>query len=220
MADIPEISGPSQPPASGEAPRRLVIMLHGFGANGADLIGLAPYFAQVLPDAEFLSPDAPYPCELGPFGFQWFNIMTQDPHERIKQLRNAQAIVNRFVDTNLAQRGLTDADLALVGFSQGTMISLFTGLRRAHPCASIVGYSGRLEAPELLEEEITVRPPVLLIHGDQDQMLPVSLIEEAATTLKRNNVPVEHHVRPGLGHSIDGEGIQLAQTFLVRGFTA
>jgi len=218
MTEAITLSGPSMPPASGGAPRQLVVFLHGFGADGNDLIGLAPYFARALPDTEFLSPHAPYPCQMAGFGRQWFNVYDADPAGRLAAIRVAAEIIDRFLDEALAARNLTDSQLALVGFSQGTMMSLFVAPRRAQPCAGVVGYSGRLESPDLLEKEIRSRPPVLLVHGDRDELLPVELLDRAAEMLGRNRIPVEHHVRPGMGHSIDEVGMDLGNRFLTRAF--
>ena len=214
MADHDPLLGPSMPPASGGKPKKLIVFLHGFGADGNDLIGLAPYFADVVPDAEFLSPHAPFPCQMAGFGRQWFNVYEQNPEGRLAAIRVAAEIVNGFLDGELKSRGLADADLALIGFSQGTMMSLFVGPRRAKPCAGIVGYSGRLEAPDLLKDEIKSRPPMLLVHGDADELLPSRLTPEAANTLAACGIPVQTHIRPGLGHGIDEEGIRLGVSFL------
>ncbi len=216
MATPDPLAGPTLPPAAGGAPRQLVVLLHGFGADGNDLIGLAPYFARAVPEAEFLSPHAPYPCRAAGFGRQWFDVTDTDPANRLPAIRHAAGLIDAFLDAALAERGLTDRNLALVGFSQGTMMSLFVAPRRLRPCAGVVGYSGRLESPELLTDELRVRPPMLLIHGDQDELLPVGLLDAAAQALTGNGIPVEHHVRPGLGHSIDEEGIALAGAFLRR----
>jgi phospholipase/carboxylesterase len=214
MNDLPALGGPAFGPASGGAPKSMVILLHGYGANGEDLIGLAPIFAQVLPDTVFVAPDAPYRCAMSPMGYQWFDVWNQDEADRLAQLRNASEIVNAFIDNTLAAQGLSDDRLALLGFSQGTMLSLHVGLRRARPCAGILGYSGRLEAPETLADEIAQRPPVILVHGEQDDLLPVALMDTAAATLTANGVTVESHRCPGLGHGIDQDGVRLGAGFL------
>ena len=213
MSEILELNGPELAPATGGAPETLVILLHGYGADGNDLIGLAPHLARVLPKAHFISPNAPYPCEMG-FGYQWFSIQNQDPVLRLGQIRGAAQILDAFIDAQLERHGLPDDRLALVGFSQGTMMSLFTAPRRATPCAGIMGYSGRMESPELMEQEIKSRPPVVLVHGDRDELLPLQLLDQAAGTLKANGVEVETHVRPGLGHGIDEVGLQIGMQFL------
>ncbi len=215
MNDAPQLTGPAFGPAAGGEPKQLVILLHGYGANGDDLIGLATPLSQALPDAEFLSPNAPYPCAQNPFGgLQWFDVWNRDDENRMTEVRKTAVIVNRYIDEMLAARGLCDADLVLVGFSQGTMLSLHVALRRPVACAGVLGFSGRLEAPETLAAEITARPPVMLIHGEQDEMLPVDMMDKAAEVLAASGVAVETHRRPGLGHGIDPDGLKLGAGFL------
>jgi phospholipase/carboxylesterase len=213
---MPRLSGPSRPPASGGKPRRLVILLHGLGADGNDLIGLAPYWARLLPDAEFLSPNAPFPCDMAPYGYQWFSSQDRSPEAVLGGVRAAAPILDAFIDEALEQRGLGSAELALVGFSQGTMMSLFVGLRRAEPVAGIVGFSGRLLAPELLASELRSRPPILLVHGTEDPLVPYSSLAAAETTLKAAGVPVETVTSVGIGHSIDDQGLRRGGQFLKK----
>lgn len=210
------LSGPSHPPHSGGTPKRLVILLHGLGADGNDLIGLAPYWAPLLPDAEFVSPNAPFPCDMAPFGYQWMSARDPSPEARLAGARAAAAILNDFIDESLEARGLTESELALVGFSQGTMMSLYVGPRRERQLAGIVGFSGRLIAPQLLAEEIRSRPPVLLAHGTDDPMVPYTSMAEAESALKAAGVSVETLTCPGIGHSIDGPGLQAGGAFLQR----
>jgi len=210
------LSGPSHPPHSGAAPKQLVILLHGLGADGNDLIGLAPYWAPLLPDAEFLSPNAPFPCDMAPFGYQWMSARDPAPEARLAGARAAASILNDFIDESLEARSLSDSDLALVGFSQGTMMSLFVGPRRERQLAGIVGFSGRLIAPQLLNEEISSRPPILLIHGTDDPMVPYSSMPEAEGALRAAGVSVETLTCSGIGHSIDGKGLQAGGAFLQR----
>jgi len=150
LNDIPELDGPEIGPAGGGAPEQLIVFVHGYGADGNDLIGLAPQFADLLPNAKFVAPNAPYPCEAGPFGYQWFRLTERTEPEMLAGARTAQPILNQFIGTQLSRAGLQDRNLALIGFSQGTMISLFTGLRRERPMAGILGYSGRLVGAEAL----------------------------------------------------------------------
>jgi phospholipase/carboxylesterase len=210
------LSGPSHPPHSGGKPKRLVILLHGLGADGNDLIGLAPYWAHALPDAEFLSPNAPFPCDMAPYGYQWLSARDPSPEARLAGARAAGTILDAFITDELAKRDLGEGDCALVGFSQGTMMSLFVGPRREKPLAGIVGFSGRLIAPELLGAEIRSRPPILLVHGTDDPMVPYSSMAEAEIALKAAGVSVETLTCPGIGHSIDGDGLQAGGRFLHR----
>jgi phospholipase/carboxylesterase len=211
---LPSLTGPQQPPASGGAPRQLVVLLHGVGADGSDLIGLAPYWAELLPDAEFLSPDAPFPCDMAPFGRQWFSLQDRSPAAILAGVRATAPILDAFLDDALAARGLDDRSLALVGFSQGTMMSLYVGLRRATAPAGIIGYSGALIGASDLPHEIRVRPPVLLVHGDADEVVPPQVLPMAVKALEAAGVPVDSLTRPGLGHGIDEVGLREGGAFL------
>jgi phospholipase/carboxylesterase len=211
---LPTLDGPSHPPAAGGKPRQLVILLHGLGADGNDLIGLAPLFAQILPNAEFVSPNAPFPCDMAPYGFQWFSLQDRTPATLAAQAAAAAPRLDAYIDAALAERGLTESDLALIGFSQGTMMALYLGLRRAKPVAGIVGFSGALLAAEALPAEIRSRPPVLLIHGDADPVVPFDALAQAETALAAAGVTVETLICPSLGHGIDEAGLKRAAAFL------
>lgn len=211
---LPALSGPSRPPASGGKPRRLIILVHGLGADGNDLIGLAPNWSRLLPDAEFLSPNAPFPCDMAPYGYQWYSSQDRTPEAALAGVRAAAPILDAFIEGALAERGLEDRDLALVGFSQGTVMSLYVGFRRNQPVAGILGCSGRLLAPELLQSELRSRPRTLLIHGTDDPLVPYSALAEAETALKGAGVPVETVTCVGIGHSIDEEGLRRGGLFL------
>jgi phospholipase/carboxylesterase len=219
MAGPFELSGPSQPPHAGGKARQLVVLLHGFGADGNDLIGLAPHWARLLPEAEFISPHAPFPCEMGPFGRQWFSFADRTPETILAGTKAAAAILDAFLDEALAARGLADRDMALVGFSQGAMLSLYVALRRPKPVAVVVGYSGALIGAEELASKIRSRPPVLLVHGDADPVVPYSELARAAAALKAAGVPVTTETRPGLAHGIDEQGLRLGGQFLARAFS-
>ncbi len=213
---MPALSGPSRPPAFGGKPRRLVILLHGLGADGNDLIGLAPYWARLLPTAEFVSPNAPIPCDMAPYGYQWFSSQDRSPEAALAGVRAAAPILDAFIDESLKERGLGEGDLALVGFSQGTMMSLFVGLRRSQPVAGIVGFSGRLLAPELLADELRSRPRILLVHGTDDPLVPYASLAAAEAALTAAAVPVETVTSVGIGHSIDEEGLRRGGRFLAE----
>ncbi len=218
MSDLPILSGPSLPPEGGGAPQQLVILLHGVGADGNDLIGLAPHFRQVLPNALFVSPNAPHPYDGAPSGHQWFSIQDFGRESRLAGAQAAAPTLNAFIDGLLADMGLAEDKLALIGFSQGTMMSLYVGLRRAKPLAGIIGYSGMLIGADLLADEIRSRPPVLLVHGEADPLLPIESLAAARTGLEAVDIVVDSHARPGLGHGIDEEGIRLGMEFLAKIF--
>ena len=215
-----ELSGPSQAPAAGGKPKQLVVLLHGYGSNGDDLIGLAPFFAQALPEAEFLSPNAPFPCEMSPMGFQWFGLEDRSPEMKLGGVRMAAEILDGFLDAELAKRGLKDRDLALIGFSQGTMMSLHVGPRRAGPIAGILGFSGSLIAPQLLAGELKSKPRVFLVHGTADQVVPYGALAQAEKALAEAGLEVATESRPGLVHSIDQVGAQKGALFLRQCFGA
>lgn len=213
-----KLEGPSYGPHGGGKPGHLVILLHGYGADGNDLIGLAPVLAPLLPDAVFHAPNAPYPCEGNPMGYQWFGISRLDPAAAAAGVRSAAPFVETFLDDTMAQYGLNESKTVLVGFSQGTMMALHVGLRRHRPLAGIIGFSGMLTGPDTLSAEIKSRPPVLLVHGDSDEMLPATLTQRAAQVLNENGVKVGVHIAQGVGHGIDQTGLSHAARFLLDAF--
>ncbi len=204
--------GPAQAPDG--RPQELVILLHGLGADGNDLISLAPLFAQALPGAAFVAPNAPFPYDMAPFGRQWFSIQDRAPAAVLAGVRAAAPHLEAFIDAELERAGLGDERLALVGFSQGTMMALHVALRRAQACAAVIGYSGALVAPQLLAEELRSRPPILLTHGDADEIVPFSSMAVAQQAFRENGILVHSEPRPGLGHGIDETGLQLAAALL------
>lgn len=212
-----QLSGPRLPPAKGNA-THLVVLCHGYGADGNDLIGLAPHWQRLLPTVAFVAPNAPERCPGA--GYQWFPISRLDPQEVRRGVESAAAALNSFLDAELARLGLSPDRLMLVGFSQGTMLSLHVGFRRQTRPAAIVGYSGMLAAPETMPGVREGAPPVLLVHGEADTMIPVQALFAAATVLGQAGVPVQWHVSLGVAHAIDPEGLALGGTFLsmaVRG---
>jgi phospholipase/carboxylesterase len=215
------ITGPRVPATGGPA-ERLVILLHGYGADGNDLISLVPYWQRALPRTAFVAPHGPERCEAGGAGFQWFGLQSRAPDARLAGARKAAPVLERFIEQELERHKLGPERLGLVGFSQGTMMALHVGLRRPRPPAGIVGFSGMLVGPEVLKQELppppAPRPPLLLVHGDADEMLPVQLLFEAAQGLGAAGVPCEWHLSHGVGHSIDEQGLALAVDFLVRAF--
>lgn len=216
MSQIPMLDGPSAAPASGGPAKSLVIFLHGYGSNGADLIDLAPYWASALPDTLFLAPDAPQLCEGVPYGRQWWALASLTPEARAVGVRISAPALNAYIDTQLAAHGLREDKLVLVGFSQGTMMALHVGPRRAMTPAGIVGFSGMLADPDALATEAVTKPPILLVHGDRDDVLPVSALHQAQNRLQALDFEVASYVSPGLGHSIDELGLRLGGDFLVR----
>jgi phospholipase/carboxylesterase len=210
------IDGPRVVPAGGVAVRSLAILLHGYGSNGEDLISLAPYWRGALPATAFVAPNAPEPCPGAPGGYQWWSLTSASPNARAQGAARAAPVLDAFIDAELARHGLTEAELALVGFSQGTMMALHVGPRRRRQLAGIVGYSGMLADADALSDPGVTRPPILLIHGDADPMIPIAAFHQAQAALLENGFAVESHISPGLGHSIDAAGLQLGGAFLAR----
>jgi len=206
------LSGPSHPPAAGGQPRQLVILLHGYGADGNDLIGLAPFFAQALPHAEFVAPNAPERCGMG-FGYQWFGISNLDPVLMKAGVTRAAAALDGFVEHALAARNLGPDQLAFIGFSQGTMMALDRALRLGGAKAT-VGFSGMVADPTARLAADAPRQPILLVHGTADPVVAFSHLAEAEAALGKAGFPVETLVRPGLPHSSDEEGALRAARFL------
>ncbi len=195
----------------------LVVFLHGYGADGADLLGLADPLAPHLPGAAFVAPDAPEPCVNNAFGRQWFPIPWLDGSSEAaaaESMARSVAALDAFLDARLAEEGLAEAALALVGFSQGTMMALHVAPRRAAAMAGVVGFSGRLLQPERLEVEARVKPPVLLVHGDADPVVPFADMDRAGQALVAAGFDTYGHVMQGTGHGIAPDGLGVALQFL------
>jgi phospholipase/carboxylesterase len=213
------IDGPRLPPQSDQA-RQLVVFLHGYGADGHDLIAIAREWQRWLPDAAFVAPHAPDRCSQSPTGRQWFPLTIRDPGERWRGTVAARPALDGFLDAELSRHGLDNSRLALVGFSQGTMMALHTGLRRPARIAGILGYSGLLPTPGETDagDRATQTPPVLLVHGDADQVIPLDALFMSANALGEAGIPCEWHLSMGVGHGIDPAGLRHGGLFLRRCF--
>jgi phospholipase/carboxylesterase len=214
---LQQLEGPSLAPAAGGAPRQLVVFLHGYGADGNDLIALGREWATLLPHAAFVSPNAPEPCGMNPMGRQWFDLSMGDMSIIAEGVKRAGPSLEAFLDAELARHNLPPEALALVGFSQGTMMALAAGLTRKPPPAAIVGYSGALATVENLPPP-GAGPAILLVHGDMDEVIPVDAMFMAREILGQAGLPVEWHVSQGIGHGIDGDGLRLGGAFLKQAF--
>jgi phospholipase/carboxylesterase len=204
-------------PAAGVV-SNLVVFLHGYGADGNDLLGLADPLAPHMPDTVFVAPNAPERCGMNPMGFQWFPIPWIDgssEEQAMEGMARAVDDLDAFLDRVMAEEGVPASQTVLVGFSQGTMMSLHVAPRRAEAVAGVVGFSGRLVAPEALAEEVRVRPPVLLVHGDMDDVVPPQSLPEAAEALQAAGwEEVYAHVMKGTAHGIAPDGLSVALAFM------
>jgi phospholipase/carboxylesterase len=211
------LSGPTLVPARDPA-THLVVLVHGYGADGQDLLGLANHWQGLLPTVAFAAPNAPTRIPGGP-GYQWFPISRIDPQEMKKGVEAAGPALNEYLDGELARLGLPPERLALAGFSQGTMLSLHVGLRRKVRPAAIVGFSGLLPGPPppASESEGEI-PPILLTHGDSDSVIPPQAMFLAANQLGLAGACVQWHLAPGMGHGIDPDGLAIAGQFLSQAF--
>jgi len=214
---VPELQsvnwGPAAKPAQG-----LVVLCHGVGANGRDLIGLAPHWGASLPHLAFTAPDAPEPYAQAPVGRQWYDLTDRTPARMEAGAARARPWLDSFIDAELARLGLAPNAYALVGFSQGAMMALYAGLRRAVPPRAILAFSGALLAPGRLAEQRTNAAPVLLVHGEADEVVPAALSRSAEQALRAEGIPVESLFRPGLGHGIDDAGLAAGAAFLQHAF--
>lgn len=222
-----KLTGPDYIPSDKKI-SSLVIFLHGFGADGQDLISLAPYFAQHLPHTAFFAPDGPEICEISPFGRQWFSLMRYDSEYMRRQIatqstafeamlpgaRDAAPVIQNYLNGLRAEYEIPVEKVALVGFSQGTMMALHVGLRQNDPLAAIIGFSGALVGASRLPEEKTSDCPILLVHGEEDDMLPVHAVDLAREGLEAAGIQPDVIKRPGLPHAIDEEGIKAAVQLL------
>ena len=217
--ELPKLDGPTLEPLGGRVPKQLVILCHGVGSDGDDLIALAPFFSKSTArwrgSCRHMHHLNSMAARLDISGLVWQDFSME---ARIEGVHATGPILNRYIDEQLAEMGLEDKDLALVGFSQGTMMALHVGLRRPKACAGVLGYSGMLVDADNLANEITVKPPILLCHGQDDEVLPFDFMPAALNTLRENGVPCEGLARPNLGHGIDDDGIKAGMFFLADVF--
>lgn len=220
MADdqtAPKLDGPRMGPRSGNPPRQLVVICHGHGASGHDVIDLAYEWGRALPDALFVAPDGPEALPGSPDGRRWFDLSDRAPAKMEAGVRRARIALDGFIDAELTRLALPADAYALFGFSQGAMTALFTGLRRKTAPRGILAYSGALLAPESLLSEMRNRAPVLLVHGERDDVVPVARSREAEAALRDAGVPVESHYAD-FGHELSPEGLSFGALFLQRVF--
>jgi phospholipase/carboxylesterase len=211
---LSQLDGPRLAPASAKKATHLVVLLHGYGADGDDLIGLGQEWAPRLPHVAFVSPHAPEACGMSPMGKQWFALTFRDPHERWRGVVQAAPALNAFVDAELARHELAPDKLILAGFSQGGMLALHVGLRRAVAPAAIIGLSTMLVGPEHLKSDVITTPPLLLSHGTHDEVLPFEGMFASVNALGEAKIPCQFHISHGVGHGIDAGALHHAGEFM------
>lgn len=213
-----KLSGPMLPPASGGLPQQAVVLLHGYGSDGNDLIGLAPHWQAVLPDAVFIAPNGPDQCRQLASGFQWFDVSFEGDRLASRQLGVLQArpVLAEFLDDLWRQTGIAPENTILAGFSQGAMMALHVGLSLERPLMGIIAFSGAFLPPEGFGSAALARSPVCLVHGDMDQVVDAVLSAEADAALRLAGYDVAYHVSEGVGHGIAPDGLSFATAFLAR----
>lgn len=194
----------------------IVFLLHGLGSNKEDLISLAPYFARACPNTVFVSPDAPQPCDMGPFGFQWFSLQNRDPHAMLQGIQESFPVLKQFIEDVVAKYQVKKERVILLGFSQGTMMSLYTAPRLDEKIGGVVGYSGALLGGAELSDSGFKKPPVLLIHGNRDDVVAYSALANAEEFLQKAGFDIKTVTCPNLGHSIDEKGIVAGIEFVAE----
>lgn len=213
-----KLSGPMLPPKSGGAPQQAVVLLHGYGSDGADLIGLAPHWQGVLPEAVFISPNAPQQCRQLASGFQWFDVSFAGDRLASRQtgVLAARPVLIEFLEDLWAQSGLVPETTILAGFSQGAMMALHVGLSLPKPLMGIIAFSGAFLPPEGFGGAALAKPPVCLVHGDMDNVVDPQLSAEADAALRGAGFDVSYHVSWGVGHGIAPDGLDFASQFIAR----
>lgn len=212
--DLIKLKGPILGTYSGASPKSIVVLLHGYGSNGEDLISLANHWKTMLPDTLFVSPNAPFPCSIMPYaiGYQWFALPSLDLYTLSINVSESLPVLQRYIDCVLEEYNLSEKNLALVGFSQGCIMSISAGLSRGNELAGIVGYSGAYLPDNSLP--IQSKPEILLVHGNNDDVVPISYFQESIQNLRKIGVKLQDHICFGLDHSIDEQGIALGGAFL------
>jgi phospholipase/carboxylesterase len=209
-----KLSGPMLAPQSGSEPKQAVVLLHGYGSDGEDLISLGAHWQEMLPDALFVSPNAPTVSAVNPMAFQWFDIDHERPDYRAEGARLGRLAIMDFLNDLWAQTGLAEKNTILVGFSQGAMMALNVGLSLDRPLMGIIAFAGALIPPDGFGERDLAKPPICIVHGDRDEVVPTEMGASAAETLRAHGYEVSYHVSRGVGHGISPDGLGFASHFI------
>jgi len=215
MSETPKLSGPMLPPKSGAAPRQLMLLLHGYGADGADIIGLGQEWRELWPDMLFVAPNAPDRCDVNSAGYQWFPLSPDPISGRIAGAAQARPVLINFLIDLWAQTKLGPRDTVICGFSQGAMMALHIGTSLDGALIGIVAFSGALIPPEGFGNGRFAKPPVALVHGELDGVVNPELSRESAQVLADAGFEVRLHISPGIGHGIAPDGLAFATQFLL-----
>lgn len=213
------LSGPMVKAKSG-APKQLMVLLHGYGSDGNDMISLSQFWADILPDTMFIAPNAPNPCAINPTGFEWFELDTSstlDVENNISRLegsKKAQPVLDKFLNDLWKDTGLSAKDTILVGFSQGAMMALEVGLAQKEALKGIIAFSGGLPDPKNMKNKINSKPPICFVHGGNDNVVPVGMSVVSNEELKKLNLKTSLHISPAAGHTIAMDGLEFASEFI------
>jgi phospholipase/carboxylesterase len=199
--------------------KNAVILCHGYGGNGEDISLLANYWRNYLPDTMFICPDAPEKCAVSPTGFQWFDLMDQSQDQTLAKSLVAEIKLNNFINEVIKENDLSNNQIALGGFSQGCMISLQTALKRSEKVNCILGYSGKIIDVEHLSKNIVSRPKILLMHGDNDEVVPVNFLLEAIEFFNKKDYLIDTKIFKSCEHRIPSEGASMGLAFLKQNFS-
>ena len=205
-------------PLSKKKPKNAVILCHGYGGDGKDISILAGYWRTYLPDTIFICPDAPEKCAASPTGYQWFDLLDQSPDQILSKSLVAESKLNEFIDEVLKKYNLVSNQIIIGGFSQGCMLTLQTGIKRKDKINSIIGYSGKIINAEHLSKNLNSRPNILLMHGEQDQVVTVDAFLEAKDFFGKNNYAIESKLFRDCEHRIPTEGSSLGLQFIKKHF--
>jgi len=216
MSQITTLLSVESQPKSGKKAKSLVILLHGLGADADDLYGIIPEFDKHLPDTHFISVNAPYPCDMMPFGRQWFSMTTWTESAILEGLKTVEPILNNYIEEQKSRFSIEDKDIALLGFSQGSILSIHTALRRKTTLAGVLAYSGMIIAPQTLKTELQSKTPICMVHGTFDFVVPFAQFNSSVEALETYHIPHEAHPINGLAHGIDPQGINIGVNFLKK----